>query len=149
MTPDYLAREIVDYFPIRGKVLEPCRGEGAFYDLLSVRSNIDSVDWCELSAGVDFLEYTEKVDWIVTNPPWSKFRPFLVHSMKLATDVVFLITINHLWTKARLRDIREHGFSIAEIKLCDYPKEWPSSGFQLGAIHITSRETEDKIKLSW
>ena len=32
-TPDWLAKQIVDMFPIEGKVLEPCKGEGALFNL--------------------------------------------------------------------------------------------------------------------
>ena len=26
---------------------------------------------------IDFVDYNEKVDWIITNPPWSKMQLFL------------------------------------------------------------------------
>ena len=42
------------------------------------------------------------MDWIITNPPWSQIRRFLQHALSLADHVVFLFTINHLWTRARL-----------------------------------------------
>ena len=32
MTPDYLAKEIIEHFNPSGKILDPSRGEGAFYD---------------------------------------------------------------------------------------------------------------------
>jgi hypothetical protein len=59
-----------------------------------------------------------------------------VHSMKVADNIVFLATINHFTTRARLRDIREMGFGIVEFCLFDNPPAntgWPSSGFQLVA----------------
>ncbi len=58
------------------------------------------------------------------------------HSMDIANDIVFLITIYDLWLKARLRDIREKDFGIKEILLIDTPKEFPQSGFQFGVIHL-------------
>jgi hypothetical protein len=64
--------------------------------------------------------------------------------MECADNVVFLATINHFFTKARLRDINEKGFYIQAIGLCDTPAEFPPSGFQLGAVHI-GRERTDKI----
>lgn len=39
-TPDWLAKKIVDMFPIKGKVLEPCKGEGAFLKYLP-----NDADW--------------------------------------------------------------------------------------------------------
>jgi hypothetical protein len=47
------------------------------------------VDWCEIKRGRDFFAWTEPVDWIVTNPPWSQFRAFLQHAMTLAEKVVW------------------------------------------------------------
>jgi hypothetical protein len=109
--------------------LEPAAGDGAFLQ------HMPGADWCELSRGRDFFEYDERVDWIVTNPPWSQIRPFLTHSFKLADHVVFLMTVNHAWTKARLRAADEAGFKIAGILLMDTPWTFPQSGFQLGAVY--------------
>lgn len=130
-TPAHLAKLIVDHFRPSGRILEPCRGEGNFFNLMP------GAWWCEISEGRDFFDWIQPVDWIVTNPPWSKIRPFLQRSMDLAKDVVFLMTVNHLWTKARLRDVFAAGFGIKEILLVEMPKEFPSSGFQLGAIHLS------------
>jgi hypothetical protein len=49
--------------------------------------------------------------------------------------VVFLMTINHVWTKARLRIAREHGFGLRALLLVNTPRWFPPSGFQLGAVH--------------
>jgi len=95
-----------------------------------------TVAWTEIQRGRDFFDWTERVDWIITNPPWSQVRRFLQHAMKVADNIVFLMTINHVWTKARLRDIHTAGFGIKEILLVDMPRSFPQSGFQLGAIHI-------------
>lgn len=130
-TPVALARRLVAHFQPNGKVLEPCRGEGNIYRFLPSGS-----DWCEISQGRDFLSWDKRVDWIITNPPWSQIRPFLTHAMKVSDNVVFLLTINHVWTKARIRDIQDAGFAIKEICLCEMPKEFPQSGFQLGAVHV-------------
>ena len=94
-------------------------------------------EWCEISLGRDFLGYEDRVDWILTNPPWSQIRPFLNHAMQVADNVVFLLTINHIWTRARIRDIQSHGFGLKEICLLEMPESFPTSGFQLGAVHIS------------
>jgi hypothetical protein len=129
-TPVELAGRIVRHFKPKGKILEPCCGEGNFLKFMP------NADWCEISKGRDFYEWSTPVDWIVTNPPWSEIRPFLNHSMLLADNIVFLMTVNHVWTKARVRDIYSAGFGIKEICLCEMPESFPQSGFQLGAIHI-------------
>jgi hypothetical protein len=45
------------------------------------------------------------------------------------------MTINHVWTKARLRIAREHGFGLRALVLVDTPRSFPQSGFQLGVVH--------------
>jgi len=143
-TPVDLAVEIMNHFKPTGKILEPCKGDGNFiqayesYNLITQLENNEGIKWgyCEINEDKDFFDFNGKVDWIITNPPWSKIRKFLQHSMNLADNIVFLITINHLWTKARLRDIKEAGFGIKEIMMVDTPKEFPQMGFQLGAVHL-------------
>lgn len=130
MTPVELSKALVAHFQPVGKGLEPCCGSG------NILRFLDNADWCELGLGRDFFNYTDKVDYIFTNPPWSKIRQFLNHSMELADDVYFLCTINHLWTKARLRDIEQHGFGIKEICIFNTPSEFPQSGFQVGMVHL-------------
>ncbi len=139
MTPDYLAKRVVEYFRPRGKILEPCSGDGAFLKYFP------NAEWCEINKGKDFFDFNEKVRWIITNPPWSKIRDFLKHSMEISENVVFLMTINHLWTKARLRDIKEAGFGVRKIIMFDTPKEFPQSGFQLGAIQLKKGYRQDII----
>ena len=130
-TPDALAVQIVSHFAPTGRILEPCRGAGAF-----VRA-MPNCDWCEIDDGRDFLKWTERVDWVVTNPPWSQFRAFLNHSMQVSDNVVFLSLVNAFFMRARLDDMRRAGFGIVEILMLPTPvKPWPQTGFQLGATHI-------------
>jgi hypothetical protein len=48
-------------------------------------------DWCEIREGRDFFKYTEHVDWIVGNPPYSIFAKWLYHSMDIADNIVYLV----------------------------------------------------------
>lgn len=142
MTPLDIAERLVNHFQPKGKGLEPCCGSG------NILRFLDNADWCEITKGKDFFDYSEKVDYIFTNPPWSKIRPFLQHAMGIANDIYFLFTINHLWTKARLRDIQEQGFGIVEICIFDTPKDFPQSGFQVGMVHIRKNYKDSVIKLT-
>jgi hypothetical protein len=135
-TPDDLALRIVKHFSIKGKVLEPCSGNGSFLRAFVTVGLID-ICHCEIDEGTDFFDFQQKVDWIVTNPPWSLMRRFLWHSYEIADDIVFFMPINHaIGLKARIRDMRIAGFGIKEVCLIDTPKEFPQSGFQLAAIHF-------------
>ena len=141
MTPSELAERLVKHFAPTGKGLEPCCGSG------NILRCLDNAEWCEITKGKDFFDFTDKVDYIFTNPPWSKIRAFLRHSMEVADNIYFLFTINHLWTKARLRDIKDSGFGIVEICVFDTPREFPQSGFQVGMIHLQKGYKGD-IKLT-
>ena len=145
MTPDWLALDILNNFSISGRYLDPSRGNGAFFNQV----NLDDKDWCELSEGKDFLDYTQQVDWIVTNPPWSKMRNFLKKGMEVSENVVYLTTINHYTTKRRMLDMREMGFGVKEIFCVPTPsKPWPALGFQLGAIHL-QKGYLGNIEITW
>lgn len=135
-TPDDLARRIVEHFRPRGRLLDPCRGNGAFYNAMLRYSN--DVDWCEIEEGRNFLAYRRPVDWIITNPPWSQFRPFTQHAMRLAPNIVFLATITHFVTRARRLDMHRAGFGIVHpvLAIKHPPAPWPGSGFQLVAAWL-------------
>ncbi len=130
-TPIELAKQLVKHFKPFGKILEPCKGEGNFLSVLP-----KDTEWCEILEGKDFFDYEGKVDWIITNPPYSKMRKFIQKSMEVSDNIVFLTTINYLWLKARLRDIGEKNFGIKEILLFDTPKTFPQSGFQIGCFYL-------------
>ena len=129
-TPLDLAQHLVAHFQPGGRILEPCCGDGNILCHLPA-----DADWCEIKHSRNFFSWHESVDWIITNPPWSQIRCFLAHGFQIADNIVFLMTVNHAWTKARLRDMRNAGFGLREIHLVSTPHSFPQSGFQLGAVH--------------
>lgn len=66
-------------------VIDPYRGDGAFYD--QYPAHVDR-RWCEITQRRDFMDCRAPVQWIMTNPPWSKLREFLAHGMTVAGNVV-------------------------------------------------------------
>ena len=87
-TPLKIAKMIVEHYHPIGKCLEPCRGEGAFFQFFPGQK-----DWCEIKEGKDFFNYHRKVNWIITNPPYSIYNDFLQHCFDLANNVVLLCPI--------------------------------------------------------
>jgi hypothetical protein len=136
-TPYALARLIVEYYKPRGRVLDPCRGEAQpFYKAL-LRQPRCIVDWCEIAEGRDFLRYDQHVDWIITNPPWSKIFTFVKHAMTISDNIVFLCSLQSLTLRARMTAMRDARFGLKEALLLPHPpKPWPASGFQLVAMHV-------------
>jgi len=84
-TPEWVVCDIVSHFCPQGRVLEPFRGAGAFTD------QSPDWEWCEIDDGRNFFEWTAPVDWIVSNPPYSKLRPVWNHAASVADNIVFLI----------------------------------------------------------
>ena len=104
-TPDWLAKQICGMFSISGKVLEPCKGEGAFLKYLP-----QNTDWCEIADGKNYYDYNEKVDWIVTNPPYSDYNRFLSHSFCLADNIVLLVPVSKMFkSMGTLKSIMDYG----------------------------------------
>ena len=84
-TPDWVARDMIEFFKPTGRILEPSSGDGAFLKYLP------GADWCEIEKGRDFYAVTSRYDWIVGNPPYKQFYEFMLHSFSVARDTVFLL----------------------------------------------------------
>lgn len=142
-TPCEFAADIVRFFKPMGKVLEPCKGDGAFL------RHLPDAEWCEISEGRDFMAWEKPVDWIVTNPPYSTFRDFFAHACKVAENIVVLIPVaKHFtsWPIIRLAD--EHG-GLRHVR---YMGRGRDMGFPFGfpvAAHWYSRGWKGDISVSY
>lgn len=84
-TPDWVARDMVEFFKPTGNILEPSCGDGAILKYLP------DADWCEIEKGRDFFSWHNAVDWVVGNPPFRQFKQFMSHAYTLSENIVFLI----------------------------------------------------------
>lgn len=144
LTPVEVAVDILQHFNPTGRQLDPCKGEGAFYDNMTGDRH-----WCEISKGVDFFTQSGRFDWIVSNPPYSSFTPFLCHSLMLADNVVYLIPLNKIFSsKAKLQLIRSWG-GVKHIRHYGSGRDvgFPF-GFAVGAVHF-ERGYRGPIHESW
>lgn len=129
-TPFPIAKKIIEMFQFNDDdlVLDPFRGKGAFYD-----NYPDYVykDWCEIDDGRDFFNYHKKVDWIISNPPYSILDEVLEHSFEIAENVVYLVPLSKVFTSLkRIRGILAYG-NIKEIHIlsagsCGFPFGFPA-----------------------
>lgn len=133
-TPRNIAKEIIDTFAPTGTILDPSKGLGAFYDQYPDHCE---KDWCEITEGRDFFDFTRPVDWIITNPPYSIFNEFMKHSFEIADNVVFLIPQNKQYSShIRLRMIREYGGEMKRIQFTADARHFGFPfGFPLAACH--------------
>jgi site-specific DNA-adenine methylase len=74
-----IAKHIIDHYKPHGRILEPFKGGGAFYDQLP-----RNAQWCETAQGRDFFTHHTKVDWIITNPPWSNLTQVMQHCFTIS-----------------------------------------------------------------
>lgn len=135
-TPHHIAKEVLDIFlPMvgDGSVIEPFRGDGAFYDLLP-----DGCAWCEIDRGVDFMLHQEEYDWMITNPPYSEFKNMLPKILTTAKNVVLVIPMNKLLSSMpRMMDIQRAGANIKRIHYLGSGRQLKFPfGFPVGAVHI-------------
>ena len=84
----------------KGLILEPCIGNGNLYNALP-----EPKDWCEISKGKNFFDYHKKVDWIITNPPYSIYDKFLAHCFEIADNVVLLCPIAKAFKSMRIEEL--------------------------------------------
>lgn len=131
-TPAWCAQDMVEHFQPSGVVLDPCKGEGVFLDYLPEGS-----PWCEITNGRDFFEWTEPVDWVIGNPPYSLTRPWFKHSYGIADHLLYLVPLRNVFSGyGFVREIHEYG-GIVELRIygtggrLGFPM-----GNAVGAFHI-------------
>ena len=131
MTPDVIAADVVRHFRPAGRMLDPCRGAGAFW------KHMPGAEWCECREGRDFFAWHEKVDWIVSNPPYSNFGAWMRHSLEIADNIVYLIPVAKMFSvEARMREVFAWG-GIVEARY--YGKGTDMGfpfGFPCGAVYV-------------
>jgi len=130
-TPDWLAEKICSMFDITGDVLEPCKGEGVFLKYLP-----QNTEWCEITEGRNYYDYNKKVDWIVTNPPYSDFNRFLEHSFELAENIVLLVPVAKMFkSMGTMKSIFDYGGIVSCYTLSGGKAGFPF-GFPVGVYHL-------------
>lgn len=132
LTDETVARRIVDFYKPSGRCLEPCAGSGAFLKALP-----GGTDWCEVRGGRDFFDYQDKVDWIVTNPPFGGLTSWMEKSFSVAENVVFLIPLSKLFSSVpRMRLVKHYGGIKTVLYLGSGRWIGFDIGFPFGAVHF-------------
>lgn len=78
---------------------EPCRGDGRIQGFLQSQ-NIPTTH-SEITQGLDFFEWSDTTDLILTNPPFSLAQQFIDYSLPRASTVIMLLRINFLGSVSR------------------------------------------------
>jgi len=116
-TPLLLAKRLIDITPLKKGdfVLDPFAGKNAFYNQYP---SWVKKDWCEIDQDRDFFKWSKEVDWILSNPPYSKINDVFKHSVKIAKKGIgLLIGIINI-TPKRLKILRNNGFGVTVFHIC-------------------------------
>jgi len=129
LTPRPLAAQLIDETPwgLNDSLLDPFMGRGAFFDQFP---KAGKEYWCEIEKGSDFFRWVEPIDWIMSNPPFSKLSQVFSHSCRIAQKGFAYLIPTYSLTHKRIKDCSSFGFNISRIVFFPNPKEW-QLGFQM------------------
>ena len=131
-TPPELASDIVSFFSPSGICLDPCAGDGVFYNLLPA-----GAEWCEIERGRDFYAWEKQVTWVVGNPPYSHLLAWIRHSFTIANDIVYLVPAHRVSASAEFLDDLFAWGGIVHNRRYGTGTQWGFPfGHALSAIHF-------------
>jgi hypothetical protein len=131
-TPIHVSKHIIEWLKPVGKILDPCKGDVAFYNYLPADKH-----YCEITEDKDFFYFNDKVDWIIGNPPYSIFEEFLKHAFEISDNVSYLVPTNKVFQRQVIMDMITKYGGIKSIiiygsgQLIDFP-----FGFSVGNFHF-------------
>ena len=147
MTKATMAKDLIKRVPFADGdiVLEPCKGDGAFFD--NFPDNVEK-KWCEINEGRDFFEFEGEVDWVLSNPPFvprKLFWDFMEKSMDITRKGIYwLINLSSLnvFTPRRLQIMQDKGWYIQSFHIVA-DKRWYGR-----YVFLEITKSENKI-FSW
>lgn len=143
MTREYIAIKIINHFKSQGIVLDPAKGTGNFYNNFKGKK-----DWCEIDEGKDFFNYNKKVDWIITNPPYSIYDMFLLKCFEVSDNVVLLVPLTKAFKSQKIqRQIEKYGGLKEVVMLGGGQNIGFNFGFPVGCLYY-KRNYKGKCKIT-
>jgi hypothetical protein len=152
-TPNDLARDLINLLPLKpgDTILEPFKGEGAFYDNFPADCH---KDWCEITEGRDYKTHQGTADWVISNPPFRMedsngkrvncfFQLLEYYSTRANKGIAFLgndYCFSTL-TPIRMKKLNELGWYLQGYTICNV-KKWRGRYFFM----VFTKEQTDIIK---
>ena len=131
-TKDETARWIINYFRPSGSILDAAAGNNAFYNKFSNKDKYR----CEIKDGSDFLQWDKRVDWIITNPPYSIYDKFLEHAFKIADNVVFFVPIAKAFKSNSVQKmVKQYGGLKELVYMGSGSRHGFAFGFPVGCLY--------------
>lgn len=143
MTNPNTAKIIIEHFKPNGLCLDPCVGDGAFYNNMPMpKLKLD------ISEGTDFLKYDGKVDWIISNPPFSIYDLFLLKAFEVSDNIVWFTVLNKVFKNNKIeKEVEKYGGLKEIVIMGSGARHGFPFGFQVGCIYYKRNYCGD-IKLT-
>jgi len=119
-TPESLVKIHLEKFkdiPNSSVIFEPFYGEGVYYNEMCKMFPNCNVVYTEIDKGLDFFEYKEKADYIISNPPYSVIDKVLTHSVSLKPKIISYLIGFHNLTARRVEYMNNNGYYITDFHL--------------------------------
>lgn len=156
-TPVELAKKLIETIPLADNdiVLEPFKGEGAFYN--NFPDNVVK-EWTEIEEGRDYTTFTNSVDWVISNPPFKLettvgrvnfFWTILKYYSRIARKGIAFLANDRCFstlTPLRMKELNDNGFylhsyTVSSVKkwrgryyFIVFTKEPSNNGYLLGSF---------------
>ena len=129
-TPLDLAKELIEIFPFGegDLVLDPCYGKGVFYE--NYPSYVRK-EFCEIDLDIDFFKFNSKVDWCVSNPPYSLLDKWLKKTCEISNKGFGYLVGLHNITAKRMELCNKYGFGLTKLHLFKVYKWFGMSCFSI------------------
>ena len=142
-TPESIAKILIGKIPIdieNDSVGDPCKGSGAFFNNFPVCDSHKT--YWELDEGTDFLKDGFKLDWQITNIPFSMPKEFIFKMAECSNKGFGILCLSNSMTVTRLSKLKEMGFYVDSITSL-YIKEW-GFGYKTD-FYVFTRTKNNKI----
>ena len=136
-TPRKCAADLIALVPLVAgdRVLEPFKGEGAFYDQFPA---FVEKDWCEITQGRDYKDYDKEFDWVISNPPFKMDGKNVIwpmidyYTQRAKKGVAFFVSDYGFSTLTPVRQavLKERGWGLTGLTMVNV-KKWRGRYFLL------------------
>lgn len=108
-TPSDTTKKILDKLELKGSILEPACGQGHISEILKEyypNAKVISTDLVDRGYADEIKDFLnddfEKVDNVITNPPFKYAKEFVIKGLEISNDkVIMLLKIQFLESKSR------------------------------------------------
>jgi hypothetical protein len=113
-TPPHATQALLDRERFTGLILEPACGDGAIVRVLHGQGY--DVQATDLAGGQNFLDRTETVPNVVTNPPYRHSLEFVLHAKRVATrKIAMLLPVEFLHGRTRYELFQDRRFPFKAV----------------------------------